>query len=290
MWERSMKHCNRRSRPRRSASLAFAGLLVLLAAACVTRGTHEEVVGSLEAENARLEQRIVDLERSNRALGDERVQLISDMEDLRQTREALARDVEKLEKSKTLLTAHLREREEQVSKLSRLQSTYEGLVADLEAEVASGQIQIEQLREGLRLNLQQEILFPSGAVTLDPRGAAVLKKVAAKLRGTDHRVEVQGHSDNVPLSRSLAARWGTNWELAAARASQVVRLFEEQQIDPRRLTAVSYGPYAPLESNDTAEGRARNRRIEIRLVPVRVPESDAMPVPAVVPDAPAETP
>lgn len=257
---------------------------------CVTRGTHEAAVGALEAENERLEARILDLERSNRALDDERVKLINEMEDLRQTREALARDVAMLEKSKTLLTEHLRAREEQVSKLSQMKSTYEGLVADLESEVASGQIQIEQLREGLRLNLPQDILFPSGAVTLDPRGAAVLRKVAAKLRENKYRVEVHGHSDNVPLSRALAARWGSNWELAAARASQVVRLFEEEKIDPTRLSAVSFGQYAPLESNDTPEGRARNRRIEIRLVPVKLPDAEAKSGAGSRPEAAAPTP
>jgi chemotaxis protein MotB len=226
-------------------------------------------VASLEAENSQLEQRVSDLERSNRALDNERAQLVDEMEDMRQVRDTLSRDVAKLEKSKILLTEHLRARDAQVTELSRLQATYAGLVADLESEVATGQIEIEQLREGLRLNLSQDILFPSGSVRLNEKGAVVLRKVAAQLRKIDHRVEVQGHTDDVPLSRTLVARWGSNWELAAARAAQVVRLFEDENVDSRRLSAVSYGSHAPMESNDTPEGRARNRRIEIRLIPVR---------------------
>jgi len=276
MCRRSTKHSNRHS-CLRARGLPIAAITSIALVGCVTRGTYDADVGALETENAQLEARILDLERSNRALDDERVKLIDEMEDLRQTRESLARDVAMLEKSKALLTEHLRAREEQVSKLSQMKDTYEGLVADLESEVASGQIQIEQLREGLRMNLPQDILFPSGAVTLDPRGAAVLRKVAAKLRENNYRIEVHGHSDDVPLSRALAARWGSNWELAAARASQVVRLFEDEKIDPTRLSAVSFGQYAPLESNDTPEGRARNRRIEIRLIPVKRPESEAKP-------------
>jgi chemotaxis protein MotB len=256
----------------------------------VTRGKHEAVVGSLEAENRRLEQRVDDLEHSNRALDDERARLIDEMEDMRQTRDALSRDVAKLEKSKTLLTEHLRAREAQVEKLNRLQATYAGLVADLESEVSAGQIEIEQLREGLRLNLSQDILFPSGSVRLNEGGAVVLGKVAAQLRKIEHRVEVQGHTDDVPLSRTLAGRWGSNWELAAARAAQVVRLFEDENVDSSRLSAVSYGSHAPVDSNETPEGRARNRRIEIRLIPVRDAETPVASTTAEAPETASETP
>lgn len=263
-----MKRCNRHSRRRTSARLVAVGLL-LLPSACVTRGTHEKVVADLEGENDRLEAQLNDLQRSNRALDEERAQLLDEMEDMRQAREALSRDVAKLEKSKSLLTEHLRAREAQVQELSRLKSSYSGLIADLESEVAAGQIEIEQLREGLRLNLAQDILFPSGSVRLNETGAVVLRKVAAQLREIDQRVEVQGHTDDVPLSNSLAGRWGSNWELAAARAAQVVRLFEAEGVDARRLSAVSFGSHAPVADNGTPEGRARNRRIEIRLIPER---------------------
>jgi len=284
-----MKHCNRRSGRYTSAGLVAACLLAL-PLACVTRGTHEAVVTSLEAENRSLEQRVSDLERSNRALDDERARLVDEMEDMRQTRDALSRDVAKLERSKSLLTEHLRKREAEVQELSRLQSTYAGLVADLESEVAAGQIEIEQLREGLRLNLSQDILFPSGSVQLNEGGAAVLRKVAVQLRKTEHRVEVQGHTDDVPLSHTLAGRWGSNWELAAARAAQVVRLFEAENIDPQRLSAVSFGSHAPVESNDTPEGRARNRRIEIRLMPVREAEVPVASTSAEAREATPDTP
>ena len=284
-----MKRCNRLSRRRTSAGLAAACLLAL-PLACVTRGTHEAAVTSLEAENSRLEQRVGDLERSTRALDDERARLVDEMEDMRQTRDALSRDVAKLEKSRTLLTEHLRARDAQVQELSRLQSTYAGLVADLESEVSAGQIEIEQLREGLRLNLSQDILFPSGSVRLNEAGAVVLRKVAAQLRKIEHRVEVQGYTDDVPLSRTLAGRWGSNWELAAARAAQVVRLFEDENVDAGRLSAVSYGSHAPVDSNETPEGRARNRRIEIRLMPVREAEVPVASTTAEAPEATAEAP
>lgn len=246
----------------------LALLLVLWLTACVTRGTHEEIVGALEAEKAVLQTRVTDLERSNRSLDAERVELIDQLEDLRQAREVLERDVAKLQRSKELLTEHLRAREQSVEELSKLSSTYRGLVNELEAEVSSGQIEIEQLREGIRLNLAQDILFPSGSVELDPVGAKVLRHVSDQLKKINHRIEVQGHSDDVPLSSRLAQRYGSNWELAGARAAQVVRLLESEGVDPHRLSSVSFGQWAPVRSNDTPEGRAYNRRIEIRLIPV----------------------
>ena len=286
-----MRRCSTPSRPRREWFTLTLGLGLLLTSGCVTRGTHDEIVGALEGEVDRLERRVRDLERSNQALDQERVALVDEMEDLRQEREVLSKDVAKLAKTKALLSDHLRERDSQVAKLSKLTSTYTGLVEDLESEVADGQIQIEQLREGIRLNLAQDILFRSGSPRLEGSGVAVLRKVASKLEELTHTVEVQGHTDDVPLSAGLARRFGTNWELAAARASSVVRLLEDQGVEPGRLTVISFGEFAPVASNDSPEGRARNRRIEIRLRPVEAAEqaSPADPEPPGV-AAPADDP
>lgn len=256
----------------RVAGAVAVALLLCTGLGCVTQGKHQRIVGELRSERDDLKEKVQQLQRSNRALGEERVRLIDQMEDLRQEKETLSTDVAKLQRTRDLLETHLKKREEEVEKLSKLSGSYESLVKDLESEVASGQIQIEQLREGLRLNLSQDILFRSGAVTLEPYGVRVLDKVAKQLRGMSQEVEVQGHTDNVPLSPALARRWGTNWELAAARAAQVVQLFQKDGIAPERLRAVSYGPYKPVADNATPEGRARNRRIEIRLIPVEAPE------------------
>jgi chemotaxis protein MotB len=254
-----MKRSNTRFR---RATSTLAALLVAAAPGCVTRGKYNDVVDQLDRERQRAE----DLERSNEALGGERLKLIDEMEDLRVTREQLTEDVAKLEKTRDLLTNNLREHEAKVAELSKRSTEYEGLVNDLEREVSSGQIQITQLREGLRLGLAQDILFRSGSATLEPYGVELLGKVSEQLTKHPQQVEVQGHTDNVPLSAS--SRWGGNWELAAARAASVVRLFEKKGVDPKHLRAVSYGEYAPVDTNDNAEGRARNRRIEIRLKPI----------------------
>ena len=277
-----MRHSNTRwLRPRSGAVLLL--LVALPLGACVTRGTHDRVVAELETEKANLQSLVRDLKRSNRSLSDERAALIDSMEDLRQERETLSTDVAKLQKTKHLLSEHLRQRDEEVEELSKLKTTYRGLVDELESELTAGQIQIEQLAEGIRVNLSQEILFRSGAGQLEAHGVEVLRKVAGQLSNTTHTIEVQGHTDDIPLSIALARRWGTNWELAGARAASVVRVFQDQAIEPDRLTAVSFGEFAPVADNQSPEGRAHNRRIEIRLKPVEKPALAER----AAPDAPA---
>jgi chemotaxis protein MotB len=222
----------------------------------------------LAIEKTRLEQQIKLLEHSTRSLDSERASLAGSLEDLRQQKVSLEADVEKLRRSEEQLSQHVRERDEKLSEMQGLRGTYEGLVADLEAQVAAGQIQIEQLREGLRVNMTQDVLFPSGSAVLGAGGRDILKTVAAQLRGTTHRVEVQGHTDDLPIR---TARFASNWDLAAARATEVVRLLEASGVEAARLSATSFGPTRPVAPNTSAEGRARNRRIEIRLTPAPGP-------------------
>jgi chemotaxis protein MotB len=140
--------------------------------------------------------------------------------------------------------------------------------------LSSGQIEIERLREGLRLNVSQDILFASGSAKLDRIGRDVLVKVAGKLKDLGDFIEVRGHTDDRPLSGTLAKRFPSNWELAAARASSVVRLLEEHGVPGDRLAAVSLGANDPMVPNDSPENRARNRRIEIRLEPTARSDSN----------------
>jgi len=156
---------------------------------------------------------------------------------------------------------------EQNAEVNNLRSTYEGLVANLENEIAAGNVQIEQLRDGIKVNMSQEILFDSGSTSLGASGKEVLGRVASQLRGSRNRVDIIGHTDNIQISPGLKARFPTNWELAGARAASVVKLMQENGISGSRLQAVSAGPFSPRTSNDTEEGRAKNRRIEVRLYP-----------------------
>jgi chemotaxis protein MotB len=248
--------------------VATCVLLLSTAVGCVTKGTYDEVAGErdrLTIVRRDLENRVEQLEAANQSLTAERLALIDESEDLRISSDRNEREVTRLARAKSQLTENLQEREALLAarnaEIEKMRSSYDGLISDLEDEVASGQIQIERLRSGLKLNLSEEILFPSGSASLNASGQAVLRKVGRRLLELPHSIAVEGHTDNVPVAR----RYPSNWELAAARASSVVRLLVDLGVEPDRLKVVSRGEFMPVASNDIAEGRAKNRRIEIQL-------------------------
>jgi chemotaxis protein MotB len=118
----------------------------------------------------------------------------------------------------------------------------------------------------------EKILFNSGQAEVKESGKKVLNQIAAALKNLqDKDIRVEGYTDNVPLSPKLRDRFPTNWELSTARATNVVRYLEEKSgLDPSRLIAAGFGQYHPIVTNDTDEGRAQNRRIDIVLVPHEV--------------------
>ncbi len=265
---------------RRAASSRIT--LIVLAASvsalgCVGMDTHNAVVEERDLLRTKAER----LEASNENLDNERVALIAQLEDLRQAKESLDASVAELADRKEQLEIDLAKTSKALAERSvevnELRSTYDGLVSDLQTEVAAGRIQIEQLRDGLHVKLAQEILFPSGSAELSREGQSVLGKVAGRLVDVPHQIEVAGHTDNVQISGSLAQRYPSNWELAGARAAVVVRLLAKQGVPAERLIAASFADTKPVESNKTADGRARNRRIDIRLVPIEKPAPEAAP-------------
>jgi chemotaxis protein MotB len=264
---RAVGGVGRRWRPVFSRRLATC-LLLPIAFGCVTKGTYDEVANErdqLAAARRDLEQAVEKLTAANRSLTAERVALIDENEDLRISKERNEREVAQLTRVKSKLAESLELTEAQLAarsaEIEKMRTSYDGLISDLENEVASGQIQIEQLRSGLTLNLSEDILFPSGSAALNSAGRAVLTKVSRRLVELPHTIAVEGHTDNVPVAR----KYPSNWELAAARASSVVRLMIEQGVEPERLKVVSRAEFEPIASNETPEGRAKNRRIEIQL-------------------------
>jgi chemotaxis protein MotB len=245
----------------------------LVAGGCfVSRGSYEAALATNESLRhelelralriSELEARIRDLdstretlELEQQSLGEERLQLIADLNELRSGNEEL----------RTRLEAEHEVRRQQEAEIAELGGTYERLVDQLEREVSEGHIEIQRLRGRLRVRALEQILFDSGSATIKPEGAEVLAKVAEQIRQVPaHRVRVEGHTDSVPIS---TARFPSNWELSAARAARVVRFLVGQGVTPSTAEAVGRGPEQPIADNSTREGRARNRRIEIVLVP-----------------------
>lgn len=158
--------------------------------------------------------------------------------------------------------------------LAALRATQDELLEGLKKEIADRQVQVERIRDQLRVEMVDEILFDSGEAVIKPAGLDVLRRVGAILKKVQNRrIEVQGHTDNVPIIGALAKRFPTNWELSAARATNVARfLQDEANIAPQLLTAAGFSEYRPRTSNDTEQGRRKNRRIEILLGPLMAPE------------------
>ena len=123
----------------------------------------------------------------------------------------------------------------------------------------------EITRRGLVIRLlTDKVLFDSGEATIKPAGKPLLKKVSSLLQvDHDHPINVEGYTDNVPIHSPI---FPTNWELSTARAASVVRLLITDDVPATRLGAVGYAQLHPIASNDSADGRSKNRRVEIVLL------------------------
>jgi chemotaxis protein MotB len=122
---------------------------------------------------------------------------------------------------------------------------------------------IETWDKKIRLILASAVLFDSGRATLAPRSEKILAAVAEQIKTLDNPIQIEGHTDNVPIH---GGRYKSNWELSMARAYSVLVFLKNHGIAPQRLSAIGYGKYHPIADNNTAEGRAKNRRIEIDLL------------------------
>jgi len=167
--------------------------------------------------------------------------------------------------------------------------THQSLEDEMRAALESRDVTISQLQGKLTVNILDRVLFDSGEAQVKTDGESVLRKVAAFL--TQHaalKVHVIGHTDNVPIKAAARSRFPSNWELSSARANAAVRFLSEQGgVDPRRLGAVGYGEFRPIADNSTAEGRARNRRIAVVVLPEEFGAPDVRPaIPApITPEA-----
>jgi chemotaxis protein MotB len=159
----------------------------------------------------------------------------------------------------------LQKAKEAVQKASK---TYEQLLDKMQTEIAQGQVTISELKGKLTVNMVDAVLFDSGRAEVKENGLAVLQKVVDILKTVrDKTIRIEGHTDNVQIRGALINKYATNWELSAARAINVTRFLQEQGVEPELLMATAYGEYKPVASNDSEAGKAKNRRIEIILVP-----------------------
>jgi chemotaxis protein MotB len=230
-----------------SVAVLAAGFI---ASGCVSSGTFKKMEASKNEEIAAVQQEKTALEQQNADLKQRVTSLEQQNADAQQK-------VGSLEQEKASLAASNQQTQKQ----------YEELMQGLAQEVKKGELQVKQYKNMLSVDLASRVFFDSGKVTLRKEGKAVLKKVGDALKGYENKIiRVVGHTDNVPVTKSLRKTFPSNWDLSVARAANVVRFLQEVGVPPERMVAAGRAEYDPVASNDTPGGRQKNRRIEIMLI------------------------
>jgi chemotaxis protein MotB len=205
----------------------------LLLGACVTRSSFDEVTAERDS-----------LAQANRVLASKTVALTATTGIL--IKELALQDLE----------------------LAELEREQRELADDVARWMVMGAVKMMMLADGLHVLLPHEVLFESGASTLSAQGETIVKELVAEISQHPYEIAVVGFTDNVPIGARLADRYASNWELAGLRAAGVVRVMQREGIPIDQMLAVSRGEGRPIASNDTPEGRAENRRIDVRLRPI----------------------
>lgn len=212
---------------------------------------------------------------------------------LRATRASLESDLVRAGERERMLNGRIKEGEERITKLgadcdkvaselkqtvaekekieSELKGVQNELAKKLEPEIQAGNVRLRRRGQELVLDMADEILFDTGQAEVSERGQSVLMQVArslAELR--TYAIQVAGHTDGTRITNvKTQERFPTNWELSSARATNVVRFLQERgKIPGQRLVAAGFGEFRPTASNSNDEGRRKNRRIEILLLPI----------------------
>lgn len=147
---------------------------------------------------------------------------------------------------------------------ARMKTIADDIRKVLEPLVKEGQVRVTESARGISVEINASVLFPPGLAELNEESIRSLAAVAQVLAGVGNAMEIEGHTDNTPISTPV---FPSNWELSAARASRVVRLFAQSGVAPTRMVAVGYGEFRNVDSNDTAQGKARNRRVTVMILP-----------------------
>jgi len=248
---------------RAATIFGLLGIFLLSISGCVSSGKYEAMVqerDNVQAEKATVEAEKKQLEAEKTRIAAEKQSIMDEKAQIEAALAEIARQKEIADQEAAAAQ----------SELDRQQQVYENLQTTFAREQEANQVKIEMMKSGVKVNLANEILFPSGSAELNATGIEVLTRAAGQLRESPYQTVVAGFTDDVAISGNLKEKYPTNWELAGARAASVVRLLEQEGVSSEQLLAISFGANSPVASNETPEGRSKNRRIEIVLRPVRV--------------------
>lgn len=152
---------------------------------------------------------------------------------------------------------------QKAKKQEKMKSMAKNILHALEPLVKDGQVRVTQSSLGITVEINASVLFSPGQAKLAGNSSLTLQAVAHVIKGHEDEIHVEGHTDNLPIQTE---NFPSNWELSSARASSVIRLFIENGVEAYRLTALGYGENRPIETNETPEGRKRNRRVTVMIM------------------------
>jgi chemotaxis protein MotB len=256
-----------------SLTLGAAALVTALAGGCgVDENVHNAALKDRDAQKQKLAE-------TSAALEAEKAQHKKDV-DARDARvavltnklESLGQDVSRLETERGTLGGELQQAQKRMEELRKAQAQAEAraaqfrkLVTQFKSLTDAGKLQVEIRENRMIVRLGDKILFDPGKTDLKQEGKDALTQVTAVLKALPNRnFQVAGHTDNIPIK---SARFRSNWDLSTARAVEVTNFMIAAGMEPKRVSAAGYADQSPVAANDTPENKAKNRRIEITLVP-----------------------
>ena len=172
----------------------------------------------------------------------------------------------------------------------QLRQMTEDLQNAMQVLIDQDMIRVQRAPSWVEVEIKTDILFPSGSAEIETAAVEILESLAAILAERPYPIRIEGHTDNRPIK---TAQFPSNWELSAARASRIVRLFEQRGITASRMVVAGMGENQPLADNATPDGRNRNRRVALVILGAPPAAGDPMPggiAPAVTAEPVAESP
>ncbi len=232
-------------------TLLLCFFIMLFAMSTVDKNTFREMAKSLSASLISLNDGSSILENAGTTI------ITIDLNQVSQSRGQFRENV--VENARDMIVDAEKQRESKI-----IEDAKEEFRETIEKSGISDRVNVTEEKDFLLLTLESEVFFDSGSAQIRPEGIKVLSALAETLRGIENEILVSGHTDNVPIH---TAQFSSNWELSTARATNVVKYFTEVEgLDPTQFTATGNGEFRPVGDNNTAEGRQKNRRIEIKIL------------------------
>ena len=250
-------------------------LIVLLLSSCVAKKKYLDSQLALrysKSDSARLANKVNDLQQTIGQLQGQVATLEGSSKDLQNQLSQAAKDAQNKGSQLQLSQQQLLDQQQRLKQLQTLIDQQKAKSEELRKRMAdalagfnSNELTVSQKNGRVYVSLQESLLFPSGSAVVNPKGKQALAKLAQVLNvNPDISVNIEGHTDSIPIR----GKYEDNWALSVARATSIVRvLVNDYQVDPVRVIASGHSQYDPVAPNETAEGRAGNRRTEIILSP-----------------------